>query len=473
MAGMLSSATANPDTGAAAQTAPPDPNKDMYHDYLTNPNSTYGQDPTLSGQLKSATADGIAPGSLTGTPDEVAKQGLKPEAYSSLYDINSPGTTTEGLTGADDSRLADAGMMFSQYNGTGVRTDDAYKQSIQEGADSYNKRYGTTLSAQDYDAQLNPTSYGARWGIPQTAKPAPTAGTPAMYSYDWYISQGKSPAVAKTMAEAAAITGHTGAPGSAVSLSGGAPGANVAGYAPSQTALTPGMMSADRLAQMMDPNSPLMVQAATQGNQQANKRGLQNSSIGISAAQDSMLRAATPFALQDAQTAANVGLSNTGAINTAGQFNAGAQNTSTLTGQQLESQQKIAKDQIASQQQIARLNADTSVLTAKMSTEAQAALAAVNNQHQKLIQSNSQAATAMNNYAATVANIQASKDMDGSAKQAAVDTQLTMLRNTLTALESQSGQNLEQYFPMIASTAPPADPGTGNWKLDELGGYMP
>jgi hypothetical protein len=108
-----------------------------------------------------------------------------------------------------------------------------------------------------------------------------------------------------------------------------------------------------------------------------------------------------------------------------------------------------------------------------MSTEAQAALAAVNNQHQKLIQSNSQAATAMNNYAATVANIQASKDMDGSAKQAAVDTQLTMLRNTLTALESQSGQNLEQYFPMIASTAPPADPGTGNWKLDELGGYMP
>jgi hypothetical protein len=63
--------------------------------------------------------------------------------------------------------------------------------------------------------------------------------------------------------------------------------------------------------------------------------------------------------------------------------------------------------------------------------------------------------------------------MDGPAKQAAVDTQLTMLRNTLTALESQSGQNLEQYFPMIASTAPPEDTGgygDVNWKMDGVNG---
>ncbi len=49
-------------------------------------------------------------------------------------------------------------------------------------------------------------------------------------------------------------------------------------------------------------NSPLMQQAQTFGNSYANKRGMLNSSIGASAAESSMIGAATPVAQQDAST---------------------------------------------------------------------------------------------------------------------------------------------------------------------------
>lgn len=62
---------------------------------------------------------------------------------------------------------------------------------------------------------------------------------------------------------------------------------------------------ASRVAQITSEDSPLMEQARAQGLQQANARGLLNSSIGISAAQDSALKTALPIAQQEAQQAAN------------------------------------------------------------------------------------------------------------------------------------------------------------------------
>ncbi len=53
---------------------------------------------------------------------------------------------------------------------------------------------------------------------------------------------------------------------------------------------------------LKDPNNPLNVQSQTFGMQQANKRGLLNSSIGVSAAQDAMYKNAMPIAQQDAAT---------------------------------------------------------------------------------------------------------------------------------------------------------------------------
>lgn len=57
--------------------------------------------------------------------------------------------------------------------------------------------------------------------------------------------------------------------------------------------------SAGRLNQMLQSDSPLMQQAATQGEQAANRRGLLNSSMAAGAAQGAMIDRAQRFALQD------------------------------------------------------------------------------------------------------------------------------------------------------------------------------
>ena len=79
--------------------------------------------------------------------------------------------------------------------------------------------------------------------------------------------------------------------------------------------ITPDQTVAGQVKSIIDSDSPLMQQAATSGLQQANKRGLINSSMAVGATQDSLYRAATPIAGADAATNAN-----------AAQFNANAQN---------------------------------------------------------------------------------------------------------------------------------------------------
>lgn len=72
---------------------------------------------------------------------------------------------------------------------------------------------------------------------------------------------------------------------------------------PSSVKLTPADTVSGQLdAITRDPNSPLLRQAQTRGLQSANRRGLSNSSIAVSAGESSLLDAATPIAAQDANT---------------------------------------------------------------------------------------------------------------------------------------------------------------------------
>lgn len=62
-----------------------------------------------------------------------------------------------------------------------------------------------------------------------------------------------------------------------------------------------GTTVADRVGQITSKSSPLMKRAKTQGMQQAGRRGLGNSTMGIQAAQAAVIDAATPMAQTDAQ----------------------------------------------------------------------------------------------------------------------------------------------------------------------------
>lgn len=72
---------------------------------------------------------------------------------------------------------------------------------------------------------------------------------------------------------------------------------------------------------LQDPNNPLNVQAQTYGEAFANRRGLLNSSIAATAAQDALYKNALPIASQDASTNYDANKTNVGNKLTAGMFN--------------------------------------------------------------------------------------------------------------------------------------------------------
>lgn len=74
----------------------------------------------------------------------------------------------------------------------------------------------------------------------------------------------------------------------------------------------PTKTTASQLSGIINENSPLMQQAQTAGKQYANSRGLLNSSLGAEAAQESVLKAATPIAAADANMYAQAASTNAG-----------------------------------------------------------------------------------------------------------------------------------------------------------------
>jgi hypothetical protein len=113
------------------------------------------------------------------------------------------------------------------------------------------------------------------------------------------------------------------------------PVAGTAEWTPTADATVAGQVN-----KLVTQGSPLIDQAQTAAKQQANRRGMLNSTMAITAGQDAAYRAAMPIAQQDAQTFAN-----------AGQFNAGAKNQAMLQGAGLTQQANITNAAATNQAQ--------------------------------------------------------------------------------------------------------------------------
>jgi hypothetical protein len=80
-----------------------------------------------------------------------------------------------------------------------------------------------------------------------------------------------------------------------------------------------------QIGKIVDEGGPMQQRAATRSLQDANKRGMANSTMAITAGQAALYDAALPIAQQDANTYAQSGQFNAGAKNERDQFNAGTQ----------------------------------------------------------------------------------------------------------------------------------------------------
>lgn len=226
--------------------------------------------------------------------------------------------------------------------------------------------------------------------------------------------------------------------------------------------------TAGQLTSILDPNSPIIAQARAQGLQLANERGLLNSSIGEGAAMDSAYKVAVPIANSDAATQAKAAgynadesnqflVHNQDATNVAGQFNASAQNT--LTGQQLSAntQKETAQLQANTQQTIAQLQAHTQTdlayldnttknNLANLDVTTRTNLATIEANYHTMMQSNQSSSDLFRQVTQNITTISMSKDLDGQAKQAAVDNQLLLLKNGMGVNGAVSNLKLDDLL---------------------------
>jgi hypothetical protein len=128
---------------------------------------------------------------------------------------------------------------------------------------------------------------------------------------------------------------------------------------PAKWNITPDQTVSGQLDSVMKKDSPLMQQARTTGLQQANDRGLLNSSMAIGAAQDSVIRNALPIATSDANANLGANRLNTETANQFSVNNAQYENASSS----FNAQQKNNTDQynISNQYNQAHANFDSNV----------------------------------------------------------------------------------------------------------------
>jgi len=204
------------------------------------------------------------------------------------------------------------GVSFADYNGKQVRVDDYYKKDLTDNAADLGKRLGRTITAQEYDAMINPDTYGARWG--NVANPGKSSG-PALLSQTDLTQRSVSPATET-------VSGQMGS-----------------------------LLSAD---------SPYMQSARARGQRAAASRGLINSSMAGTAGESAAIDAALQIATPDAATYGRASDYNTALANQTAQYNADVQNDFTQRQLDRNQQQSLAQMQDATSRYTAELSSNTS-----------------------------------------------------------------------------------------------------------------
>jgi len=284
-----------------------------------------------------------------GVPDDYQSAESQAERYD--YGLNTAGDTGGGMTGTPYSTTSsDSDFLNNVYlNETGRTADTAGQQY-------WSDQMAAGMSRDDVIAGFNASAEGKGYDAYQASQPPPE--TPTAPTRDVALTgasaTGYEP-VAATPAATAPVTAAT-APGQAATT----------GYQATGQQIGPDSLSVNQLNKMTATDSDYMQQARLAGMQYANSRGLKNSSIGAGAAQAEAIKAAAPFALQDAAGYLTAGRDLANAENRASEFGASAENVAALqdAGQQADiskfnasAQNLVENQQTAASNQMALANA--------------------------------------------------------------------------------------------------------------------
>lgn len=164
-----------------------------------------------------------------------------------------------------------------------------------------------------------------------------------------------------------------------------------------------------QLNSIISQDNPLMQTAKTQAIQQANDRGLINSTMAGQAGQQAVIQTALPIAQADAQVNASNAQWNADSANKNSMFNTSESNKLLQTGLDLNSRTELAN---------------------------------IEANYKNLMQANSSAFQTYQQTIKNISDIQQNKDMTADTKTSAIAEQVTMLKNGFNLLGGINNLNL-------------------------------
>lgn len=233
--------------------------------------------------------------------------------------------------------------------------------------------------------------------------------------------------------------------------------ATATSYTPQGVTVTPEQTVSGQIKNIIASGSPLMQQAERDAKNFMQQRGLINSSMAITAGQDSVYKAALPVATADAATYAKAATDTTAAQNAALAAGATAENAASATNAQIAGSTNIADMQSATQQAIAKLQADTTLTAQEKQDRTQELIARLQSTTtldvtaQQL--SNAKDLQTMQGAVQTaIANIQANTSMSNQDKQDATARVIAQIQSN-TQLSVQDKAAAAQQLITAANNA--------------------
>lgn len=224
---------------------------------------------------------------------------------------------------------------------------------------------------------------------------------------------------------------------------------------------------AGQMKGLLEQESPYLQVARTHAREAMNERGLINSSIAISAGEKAAIESALPIATADANIY-NQAMTNTvNQTNAATQFGAAAQNSAAQLNAQLLTSMNTTNANAANAALSQEAQAANQRALAQIDVNTKMELAVLDTQNRALLQSSVGASNAYVQAITNIANISTNPSLTQGAKDAAIQTQINMLREQLRTIGYISSTdsrlvedlNLDEFFETTVPepAAPPAE----------------
>ena len=194
-----------------------------------------------------------------------------------------------------------------------------------------------------------------------------------------------------------------------------------------------------QLGSFLSSGSPILERAMARSDQEANKRGLRNSSIAIGAGQAAIIDAATPIATSDANIYNQAAGQNLQYQNQAASQN--SQQGTQINQSNATEQNRAASQNAQLSSQVAQSNADNNVkmIMQNADNDTKMALSDMESQNKNLLQTNVSASELYKQSQSAISQIIMNRDLNAPAKNAAISQQLKLLQNGMSLIGNISG----------------------------------